>query len=36
LSAEEEARLTLVEGLLAGQRTDWNGAEAKFTAAIPG
>jgi Tfp pilus assembly protein PilF len=36
LSAEEEARLTLVEGLLAGQRTDWDGAEAKFTAAIPG
>lgn len=36
LSVGEEARLKLVEGLLAGQRTDWNGAEAKFTAAIPG
>jgi len=36
LSAEEEARLALVEGLLAGQRSDWSGAEAKFAAAIPG
>ena len=35
LSAEQEARLVLVEGLLAGQRTDWNTAEARFRAAIP-
>ncbi|MEZ5830556.1 MAG: FecR domain-containing protein [Dongiaceae bacterium] len=36
LSAQDEARLALVEGLLAGQRSDWAGAEAKFAAAIPG
>jgi Tfp pilus assembly protein PilF len=35
LSAEDDARLALVEGLLAGQRGDWAGAEAKFTAAMP-
>lgn len=36
LSPAQDARLLLVEGLLAGQRTDWNVAEAKFSAAIPG
>lgn len=35
LSAEQDARLALVEGLLAGQRGDWNGSEARFAAAIP-
>jgi Tfp pilus assembly protein PilF len=36
LNAEDEAHLALVEGLQAGQRGDWNSAEAKFAAAIPG
>lgn len=36
LNAEDEARLALVEGLLAGQRGDWNAAESRFAAAVQG